>query len=205
MSPPTVNAYYDPQQNNVNFPAGYFQPPFFSAKEDDAANYGDMGSTIGHELTHGFDDQGRQYDKDGNLKDWWTKEDETKFKESAQCMVNQYDAIEAVPGVHLNGKLTLGENLADLGGLWLAWIAWQDKAEAAHLDMVRRPTATRRSSASGSPMRSSGAPRPGLNNCAARPKPIRTHPTSTAPIRPAGSAGVCEKLQLQTKRQNGER
>ncbi len=135
MSPPTVNAYYDPQQNNVNFPAGYFQPPFFSDKEDDAVNYGDMGSTIGHELTHGFDDEGRQYDKDGNLKDWWTKDDESKFTQKAQCMVDQYDAIEAVPGVHLNGKLTLGENLADLGGLWLAWIAWQDKAQAEHLDM----------------------------------------------------------------------
>lgn len=135
MSPPTVNAYYDPQQNNVNFPAGYFQPPFFSDKEDDAANYGDMGSTIGHELTHGFDDEGRQFDKDGNLKDWWTKEDEEKFTARADCMVKQYDAIEAVPGVHLNGKLTLGENLADLGGLWLAWLAWQEKVEAAHLDM----------------------------------------------------------------------
>jgi putative endopeptidase len=135
MSPPTVNAYYDPQQNNVNFPAGYFQPPFFSDKEDDAANYGDMGSTIGHELTHGFDDEGRQFDKDGNLKDWWTKDDEKKFSDRAQCMVKQYDAIEAVPGVHLNGKLTLGENLADLGGLWLAWLAWLDKANAAHLDM----------------------------------------------------------------------
>lgn len=135
MSPPTVNAYYDPQQNNVNFPAGYFQPPFFSGKEDDAANYGDMGSTIGHELTHGFDDEGRQFDKEGNLKDWWTKDDEAKFNQKAQCMVDQYDAIEAVPGVHLNGKLTLGENLADLGGLWLAWLAWQDKAQAAHLDM----------------------------------------------------------------------
>jgi endothelin-converting enzyme/putative endopeptidase len=138
MSPPTVNAYYDPQMNNVNFPAGYFQPPFFSDKEDDAANYGDMGSTIGHELTHGFDDEGRQYDKDGNLKNWWTKEDEQKFNDRADCMVKQYDAIEAVPGVHLNGKLTLGENLADLGGLWLAWLAWQDKAEAAHLDMTAR-------------------------------------------------------------------
>jgi endothelin-converting enzyme/putative endopeptidase len=135
MSPPTVNAYYDPQQNNVNFPAGYFQPPFFSDKEDAAANYGDMGSTVGHELTHGFDDEGRQYDKDGNLKDWWTKDDELKFTDRAQCMVKQYDAIEAVPGVHLNGKLTLGENLADLGGLWLAWLAWLDKAQAAHLDM----------------------------------------------------------------------
>ena len=135
MTPPTVNAYYDPQMNNVNFPAGYFQPPFFSGKEDDAANYGDMGSTIGHELTHGFDDEGRQYDKDGNLKDWWTKDDEQKFNERAECMVKQYDAIEAVPGVHLNGKLTLGENLADLGGLWLAWLAWEDKAQAAHVDM----------------------------------------------------------------------
>jgi endothelin-converting enzyme/putative endopeptidase len=136
MTPPTVNAYYDPQQNNVNFPAGYLQPPFFSGKEDDAANYGDMGSTIGHELTHGFDDQGRQFDKDGNLKDWWTKEDEQKFTERAECMVKQYDAIEAVPGVHLNGKLTLGENLADLGGLWLAWLAWIDKAQTAHVDMT---------------------------------------------------------------------
>jgi putative endopeptidase len=136
MSPPTVDAYYDPQQNNVNFPAGYFQPPFFSDKEDDAANYGDMGSTIGHELTHGFDDQGRQFDKDGNLADWWTKEDEEKFNERAACEVKQYDAIEAVPGVHLNGKLTLGENLADLGGLWLAWLAWLDKTQSAHLDMT---------------------------------------------------------------------
>jgi endothelin-converting enzyme/putative endopeptidase len=138
MSPPTVNAYYDPQQNNVNFPAGYFQPPFFSDKEDDAANYGDMGSTVGHELTHGFDDEGRQYDKNGNLKDWWTKEDEAKFKQKAQCEIDQYDAIEAVPGVHLNGKLTLGENLADVGGLWLAWLAWQDKAQAQHVDLTAK-------------------------------------------------------------------
>ena len=138
MTPPTVNAYYDPHQNNVNFPAGYFQPPFFSDKEDDAANYGDMGSTVGHELTHGFDDEGRQFDKDGNLKNWWTKDDEEKFNARADCEVKQYDAIEAVPGVHLNGKLTLGENLADLGGLWLAWIAWLDKAETAHIDMAAK-------------------------------------------------------------------
>jgi len=135
MTPPTVNAYYDPQQNNVNFPAGYFQPPFFSDKEDDAANFGDMGSTVGHELTHGFDDEGRQFDAAGNLKDWWTKEDEAKFKDRAECMVQQYDAIESVPGVHLNGKLTLGENLADLGGLYLAWISWLDRAKEAHVDM----------------------------------------------------------------------
>jgi putative endopeptidase len=138
MTPPTVNAYYDPQQNNVNFPAGYLQPPFFSGKEDDAANFGDMGSTIGHELTHGFDDEGRQFDATGNLKDWWTKDDELKFTDRTDCMVKQYDAIESVPGVHLNGKLTLGENLADLGGLWLAWLAWQDKAHEAHLDMAAK-------------------------------------------------------------------
>jgi endothelin-converting enzyme/putative endopeptidase len=136
MTPPTVNAYYDPQQNNVNFPAGFFQPPFFSDKEDDAANYGDMGSSVGHELTHGFDDEGRQFDKDGNLKNWWTKDDEEKFNARADCEVKQYDAIEAVPGVHLNGKLTLGENLADMGGLWLAWLAWLDKAQSAHIDMA---------------------------------------------------------------------
>ena len=135
MTPPTVNAYYDPQQNNVNFPAGYLQPPFFSGKEDDAANYGDMGSTVGHELTHGFDDEGRQFDATGNLKDWWTKDDELKFSDRSDCVVKQYDAIESVPGVHLNGKLTLGENLADLGGTWLAWLAWLDKAREAHLDM----------------------------------------------------------------------
>jgi len=138
MTPPTVNAYYDGQQNNVNFPAGYLQPPFFSGKEDDAANFGDMGSTIGHELTHGFDDEGRQFDATGNLKDWWTKDDELKFTERADCMVKQFDAIESVPGVHLNGKLTLGENLADLGGLWLAWIAWLDKAHEAHLDLTSK-------------------------------------------------------------------
>jgi endothelin-converting enzyme/putative endopeptidase len=138
MTPPTVDAYYNGQQNNVNFPAGILQAPFFSGTEDDAANYGDMGSTVGHELTHGFDDEGRQFDKDGNLKNWWTKEDEDKFNARADCEVKQYDAIEAVPGVNLNGKLTLGENLADLGGLWLAWLAWVDKAQTAHIDMAAK-------------------------------------------------------------------
>ena len=138
MTPPTVNAYYDPQENNVNFPAGYLQPPFFSGKEDDAANYGDMGSTIGHELTHGFDDEGRQFDATGNLKDWWTKSDEANFNARAECMVKQYDAIEVVPGVHLNGKLTLGENLADLGGLRLALMAWVLKADDAHVDRTAK-------------------------------------------------------------------
>jgi len=138
MTPPTVNAYYDGQQNNVNFPAGYLQPPFFNGKEDDAANYGNMGSTIGHELTHGFDDEGRQFDATGNLKDWWTKDDELKFSERSNCVVKEYDAIESVPDVHLSGKLTLGENLADLGGLWLSWLAWLDKASAVHLNMAAK-------------------------------------------------------------------
>ena len=138
MTPPTVDADYNPQQNNVNFPAGILQPPFFSGTEDDAANYGDMGSTVGHELTHGFDDEGRQFDKDGNLKNWWTRKDKDKFNARADCEIKQYDAIEAVPGVHLNGKLTLGENLADLGGLWLAWLAWLDKAQTAHIDMTAK-------------------------------------------------------------------
>ncbi len=198
MSPPTVNAYYDPQQNNVNFPAGYFQPPFFSDKEDDAANYGDMGSTIGHELTHGFDDEGRQFDKDGNLKDWWTKDDEQKFNDRAECMVKQYDAIEAVPGVHLNGKLTLGENLADLGGLWLAWLAWQDKTRSrAPRHGRQRSMATRPTSASGLPMRSSGAPKRVPSSCARRRRPIRTHPTSTAPTPCSGPAGVRQELRCK--------
>ena len=113
MTPPTVNAYYDP--------AGYLQPPFFSGKEDDAANYGDMGSTVGHELTHGFDDEGRQFDKDGNLKNWWTKDDEQKFNDRADCLVQQFGAIEAVPGVHLNGKLTLGDGYTPDQRFWIAY------------------------------------------------------------------------------------
>jgi putative endopeptidase len=135
MTPPTVNAYYNPQTNDVNFPAGYLQPPFFSAKEDDAANYGDMGSTIGHELTHGFDDEGRQFDAKGNLADWWTPEDSKKFDQRADCMVKQFDAYIPVDNVHINGKLTLGENLADLGGLWIAYLAWMEEAQKAHVDL----------------------------------------------------------------------
>jgi endothelin-converting enzyme/putative endopeptidase len=138
MTPPTVDAYYNPQMNDVNFPAGYLQPPFFSASEDDAANYGDMGSTIGHELTHGFDDEGRQFDAKGNLADWWTTEDGKKFDQRADCMVKQFDAYVPVENVHINGKLTLGENLADLGGLWIAYLAWMQDAQKANLDMAAK-------------------------------------------------------------------
>lgn len=123
MTPPTVNAYYNPLENNINFPAGILQPPFYSMKTGDAVNYGAIGMVIGHELTHGFDDQGRQFDADGNLRDWWQKEDGKKFNELANCFVNEYGAFSPVPGIELNGRLTLGENTADNGGIRLAYLA----------------------------------------------------------------------------------
>jgi endothelin-converting enzyme/putative endopeptidase len=124
MSPPTVNAYYDPQMNDINLPAGILQPPFFSPKYDDAVNFGaTAGGTVGHEMTHGFDDEGRQYDGKGNLTDWWTKEDAAKFKARAQCVVDQYSGYVAVDKLHINGRLTLGENVADLGGVRLGYVA----------------------------------------------------------------------------------
>ncbi|HVT91282.1 MAG TPA: M13 family metallopeptidase [Bryobacteraceae bacterium] len=126
MTPPTVNAYYDPQMNNINFPAGILQPPFYDNKMDDAVNYGGIGAVIGHELTHGFDDEGRQFDAEGNLKDWWTPEDAKEFEKRAECFVKEYSSFETIPGVHLNGKLTLGENTADNGGLRLAFMALMD-------------------------------------------------------------------------------
>ena len=126
MTPPTVNAYYDPTQNNINFPAGILQPPFYSNKAGDALNYGAVGAVVGHELTHGFDDEGRQFDADGNLKDWWQKADEERFEKLSSCTVNEYGGFSPVPGVELNGKLTLGENTADNGGVRLAYMALLD-------------------------------------------------------------------------------
>jgi endothelin-converting enzyme/putative endopeptidase len=126
MSQPTVNAYYDPQENDVNFPAGILQPPFWDNKMDDAVNYGAIGAVIGHELTHGFDDQGRQFDAKGNLRDWWTEADAKAFKDRADCLVKQYDGYTATGDVHVSGKLTLGENTADNGGLRLAYMALMD-------------------------------------------------------------------------------
>jgi len=125
MTPPTVNAYYDPTENDINFPAGILQPPFYDFKADDGLNFGGIGAVIGHELTHGFDDQGRQFDKDGNLKDWWTPEDAKAFEQRAQCIIDEYSSFVAVDDVHLNGKLTLGENTADNGGLRIADMALQ--------------------------------------------------------------------------------
>ncbi|MGI8988377.1 MAG: M13 family metallopeptidase [Bryobacteraceae bacterium] len=123
MTPPTVNAYYDPQMNNINFPAGILQPPFYNLKADDAVNFGAIGAVIGHELTHGFDDQGRQFDPKGNLNDWWTPKDADAFESRADCLVKEYSSFTAVDDVKLNGKLTLGENTADNGGLRIAYMA----------------------------------------------------------------------------------
>ncbi len=126
MTPPTVNAYYNPVENNINFPAGILQPPFYDNKLDDAVNYGAIGAVVGHELTHGFDDQGRQFDAKGNLRDWWTPEDAKEFEKRADCFVKEYEAFRPLPDIHLNGKLTLGENAADNGGLRLAFMAMMD-------------------------------------------------------------------------------
>ena len=133
MTPPTVNAYYDPQMNDINFPAGILQPPLFDPKMDDAPNYGNTGATIGHELTHGFDDEGRQFDAKGNLKDWWTKEDAEKFTKRADCVAEQYGQYVIVDDIRINSRLTLGEDVADLGGTLLAYIAWKEATKGQDL------------------------------------------------------------------------
>ena len=123
MTPPTVNAYYSSGDNNINFPAGILQAPFFDPNADDAINYGAIGSVIGHEMTHGFDDEGRKYDAQGHLRDWWTPADEKAFTDRSQSIVAQYSAYEPIPGVHINGSLTQGENIADIGGMKIAYLA----------------------------------------------------------------------------------
>ncbi|GHV63819.1 peptidase M13 [Bacteroidia bacterium] len=126
MTPQTVNAYYDPSTNSINFPAAILQAPFFNMDADDAVNYGAIGVVIGHEMSHGFDDQGRQFDKEGNLNDWWTAEDAAKFKERAQVLVDVFDNIIVLDSLHANGRFTLGENIGDQGGLQVAWQAYQN-------------------------------------------------------------------------------
>ena len=137
MTPPTVNAYYDPQMNDINFPAGVLQPPLYDPKMDDAPNYGDTGGTIGHELTHGFDDEGRQFDAHGNLRNWWSEKDAKEFEDRAQCVVDQYAKYTVVDDIKLNSKLTEGEDIADLGGLVLAWMAWQAQTAQAPSSSLR--------------------------------------------------------------------
>src|SRR5438874_5257263 len=139
MTPPTVNAYYNPTMNEIVFPAGILQPPFFNAKADDAVNYGGIGAVIGHEMTDGFDEEGRQYDAVGNLRDWWSPESAAKFKERSQAVVTQYSEYEPLPGMHINGELTQGENIADIGGVKLAYAALQkalDKNPAARQQKI---------------------------------------------------------------------
>ena len=136
MTPQTVNAYYNPSTNEICFPAAILQPPFFNMEADDAANYGAIGVVIGHEMTHGFDDQGRQFDKDGNLTDWWAPGDADRFKERAQVMGDFFNKIEVLPGLQANGELTLGENLADHGGLNVAYLAFQNATKDAPLGVV---------------------------------------------------------------------
>jgi putative endopeptidase len=134
MSPPTVNAYYNPSMNDINFPAGILQPPLYDPHSPDAVNYGHIGGVIGHELTHGFDDEGRQFDGNGNLADWWTAEDGKRFEQKADCTVKEYDSFVPVDDVHVNGKLTLGENTADNGGLRLAYMAFLEDAKRKKID-----------------------------------------------------------------------
>ncbi len=135
MTPPTVNAYYDPSMNDINFPAGILQPSFYDPKQDDAVNYGHIGAVIGHELTHGFDDEGKKFDAKGNLSDWWTAEDTKKFEGRTDCLVKEYGGFTAVDDVKVNGKLTLGENTADNGGLVLAYMAYLERAKANGVDL----------------------------------------------------------------------
>ncbi len=134
MTPPTVNAYYNPQMNDINFPAGVLQPPLYDPKMDDAPNYGNTGSTIGHELTHGFDDEGRQFDAAGNLKDWWTAEDAKKFEEKINCVRDQFAEYVVVDDIKINSKLTSGEDVADLGGTLLAYMAWREATKEMKLE-----------------------------------------------------------------------
>jgi endothelin-converting enzyme/putative endopeptidase len=136
MTPPTVNAYYNPQMNDINFAAGVLQPPLFDPRMDDAPNYGNTGATIGHELTHGFDDEGRQFDAKGNLRDWWTKKDADEFVKRASCIADQYSQYTVVDDIKINGKLTLGEDTADLGGTILAYMAWKDATSGKQLSPV---------------------------------------------------------------------
>src|SRR5207237_2386363 len=125
MTPPTVNAYYNARLNEIVFPAGILQPPFFDPEADDAINYGAIGAVIGHEITHGFDDEGAKFDLSGNLKDWWTPADMKNFEDRSNCIVKQFDAFQVEPGLNMTGKLVSGESIADLGGLAVAYHAFE--------------------------------------------------------------------------------
>jgi len=144
MTPQTVNAYYDPSSNEICFPAGILQPPFFDMEADDAFNYGDIGATIGHEMIHGFDDEGRQFDKDGNFVNWWTDDDADEFDKRASVLADFFDNVEPLPGLHIKGRQVLGENIADHGGLKVAWLAYKEATKDKELPVVNGLTADQR-------------------------------------------------------------
>jgi predicted metalloendopeptidase len=144
MTPQTVNAYYLPTNNEIVFPAAFLQPPYFDMRADDAANYGAIGSVIGHEISHGFDDRGRQYDGDGNLRDWWTPEDNEKFKQRADGLVRQYSSFQALPDLNVNGELTLGENIGDLSGAAVAYAAYKSSLGGAEAQVIDGYTGAQR-------------------------------------------------------------
>ena len=183
MTPQTVNAYYNPRMNEIVFPAGILQPPFFDLDADDAVNYGAIGAVIGHEIGHGFDDQGSRYDGDGNLNDWWTDEDRAAFEQRTDKLVAQYDVLspDETPGQHVNGKLTLGENIGDLGGLSIAYVAYQlslDGGEAPEVDGL-----TRRASGSSCRGRTPGRRRRGPRRRRGGWRSTRTRRRSSAATR----------------------
>ena len=175
MTPPTVNAYYDPQNNNINFPAGILQPPFYDNKMDMPVNLGGIGAVIGHELTHGFDDEGGQFDAKGNLDNWWTEKDAKEFASRTQCVEKQYSEYTATDDLKLNGKLTLGENVADNGGLRIAYMAHDGHARR---QLPKKETASLRSSVCSSGGVRSGARISGRKRLVFARRPIRTPPPS---------------------------
>ena len=136
MTPQTINAYYNPMANEIVFPAGILQAPFFDPNSSDAENYGGIGVVIGHEITHGFDDQGRNFDADGNMVNWWTEEDAAKFADKTKALIDQYSAVEVLPGLHANGAYTLGENIADQGGLRVSMTAFLDSQKKKGIDVT---------------------------------------------------------------------
>ena len=207
MTPPTVNAYYDPSMNDINFPAGILQSPFFDRTQDDAVNYGHIGAVIGHELTHGFDDEGRKFDAKGNLDDWWTPEDLKNFTTRTDCLANEYSSFTAVDDAHtVNGKLTLGENTADNGGLLLAFMAYMQRARHGPHRPRRQARRLHRPAALLHRLQSELVPE--------RPPPIRPRAGPPGPPLPRPlprqrshrqSARLRSRLRLQARRPHGPR
>ena len=181
MTPPTVNAYYDPSMNNINFPAGILQPAFYDKDASDATNYGHIGAVVGHELTHGFDDQGAKFDANGNLHDWWTAQDKKNFEERTGCIDNEYSQFTAVDDVKVNGKLTLGENTADNGGARIAFMALMARLAAGSPPPPTRRSRKRknpfpRCSSSSLATPRTGAPTSARNSFVCSPTSIRIPP-----------------------------